>query len=198
MQNTLIERLTELTDKRRDQGKRHEQITTILIAIMSIMSGYLSYEAMADFAKRNKKDLIKYLGIIKKIVPSKSTIWRITTGIGFEELTEMFRRWVLDFLNIEKEEIIGIDGKGIASTVKNALDSKQEFEKIVSAFLPQKGMTIDQIKINNSDKGGEIGAVQDILKILETLGIKDAIIALDALHCQKKQLKQLPKVKIST
>ena len=57
---------------------------------------------------------------------------------------------------------------------------------LVSAFDCEAGLTLFHKTVGN--KTNEISAVRDLLQIID---IKDAIITLDALHCQTETLKQL-------
>ena len=54
----LYEKLSQLSDKRRGQGKRHPVKLVVIIVILGIMNGYDGYRAIGDFTIKNKDELI--------------------------------------------------------------------------------------------------------------------------------------------
>ncbi len=91
--------------------------------------------------------------------------------------------------HIEKddERWLSIDGKVLCSTVSDVNNCKQNFQSIVSAFCSSKDIVV-LCKDYENNKSNEIKAAQDLIDQLEIKGIT---MTLDALHCQKKQLKKL-------
>jgi len=77
------------------------------------MSGYIGYRAWGDFVTRHRQVLIKTFNIRKHGVPSYSAIRRVIMGIDFEKLTTKFNEWAQNYVEIEKSEWCGIDGKSI-------------------------------------------------------------------------------------
>ena len=185
MKKSLIEFLRELPDNRRGAGQRHTIEFGLIIIIMSIMSGYIGIRAMGDFAKRNKKDLIKYLKPLKPRVPSFSTLRRILLQVDFKELKEVFYRWSIQYVEIGKDEYYSIDGKSIKSTLSNYSESMQDFISIVTVFNQKQKQVITQQSYHNK-KQSEISIVQELL---EELDLKGRTITMDALHCQKNSKK---------
>lgn len=72
--NNLFRLLQELKDYRRKQGLMYPLPIVLLIAIMGIMSGAKSERSISRFAENNKKDLIKYLQLKRKKIPTRNII----------------------------------------------------------------------------------------------------------------------------
>lgn len=51
---SFLKLIKDLTDLRAPQGKIYEIQTIVIIAIMGIMNGYLSFRALEDYTKLNK------------------------------------------------------------------------------------------------------------------------------------------------
>lgn len=185
----LYERLFEIKDPRRAQGRRHPLPFTLLIIIMSIMSGALSIVAMADFAKRHQKALCGLFNLKKKQkrVPSRVTLGRLMATIDFKELADVFYQWTKDYVPIEPEEWLSIDGKAIGGTVSNANNRWQNFTSIVSVYT-QKRRQILALGCFDTKKNNEIAVVQELIKLMDLEGV---VFSMDALHCQKDTVKQI-------
>jgi len=178
-QNILTEKLKELKDNRRGQGKRHPLPMLIIIAIMASMSGYHGYRATEDFIKANKEELIEVFQPKKDRLPSFQTIRRALIVMDFEEFSLKFYEWASTRIEIDKNEWFSMDGKAIRGTIEG--DKYNEFTNIVSLFSSENKKVIYAGKVE--DKSNEIPMVQ---KMIEELGLSGMNITVDALHCQKK------------
>ncbi len=185
----LYEMLTQLKDHRRKQGRMHELRFTLILAIMSTMSGFHSLRAMGDFVKKNKEDLIKIFKPNKNRLPSYLTINRVLQNVDFDKFAQIFHEWAINFVKIEDKEWISIDGKAIGGTLDSAQDKKQRFINLVSVFLSKRKQVIQAGKINN-EKESEIPKARKLISLLDLEGI---VFTLDALHCQKETVKTIVK-----
>ena len=187
----IIALLKTLKDYRRKQGRRHSLEAVLLIIIMAIMAGAKGERAIARFAQNNKKALIKALGIERKEIPSRYVIKGIIHNIDFSELQNIFYRWALKIVKIERRDIISIDGKAIRGTVKNSKTRFQNFTSLVSVFASRRKQVLAAGKIETK-KENEIPKVQELIKMLD---LKNVTFTLDAMHCQEKTVKIIKKSK---
>ena len=188
---SLYELLGNIKDKRRSQGKRHSLQTILLIAIMGIMNGAKSERAISRFAENNKNDLIKYLQIKKKRLPTRNIIRGILQIIDLSKLTKTFFKWAQDYVLIQEKDWISIDGKSIKGTVQNSQNIKQNFKSLVSVFASKRKQIISASKLETK-KENEIPVVKNLIKALVLEGV---VFTLDALHCQKKTVAEIIKSK---
>lgn len=182
----LIEKLKELKDFRRGQGRMHELSTVLIIVLMSIMSGYFGVRAKGDFMKRNRKDLIKRLKPKNNKLPSHQTIARVLENIDFDEFTNIFYNWAQDYVEIEKGEWLKIDGKGINGTITNTSTGLQKFTNLVTLFTEKRKQALVVGKVE--DKSNEIPLVKELIKMLDLKGV---VFTADALHCQKETTRAI-------
>jgi len=188
---SLYELLGNIKDKRRSQGKRHSLQTILLIAIMGIMNGAKSERAISRFAENNKNDLIKYLQIKKKRLPTRNIIRGILQIIDLPKLTKTFFKWAQDYVLIQEKDWISIDGKSIKGTVQNSQNIEQNFKSLVSVFASKRKQIISASKLETK-KENEIPVVKNLIKALVLEGV---VFTLDALHCQKKTVAEIIKSK---
>lgn len=184
--DNLIEYLKKVKDFRRKQGQKYPLWFILLIVILGLMSGYLGYRALADFAKLQRVKLIKYFPITRNEVPSYSTIRRAMKGVDWSDLSEVFNQWASQLLqNSNGNQWLAIDGKSLRSTVENYDDNQQNFVSIISVFSPESGLVLHLEKMENKTDS-EIRLVQDIIKATPW---QNQIFTLDALHCQKHSVE---------
>ena len=185
----LYEILENLPDIRRAQGRRHRIEIVLITAIMAIMSGCYGKDAMGDFAKRNKKDLVKIFKLKKKEkrVPSNSTFWRVLKEINFEELAQAFYEWAKGYVKIEEKDWLSIDGKAIRGTIHSVNKKHQNFVSLVTVFSQKRKQVIAANKVEKT-KDNEYKSVEELIEILDLKGV---IFTLDALHCQKNTVKKI-------
>jgi len=178
----LIECLSEIKDFRRQAGLRYELTSMLLITIMSIISGKTAYREIAAFTRANKKLFKRFFKSKTKKLPSHVTFREVIKGIDFEEVLVPFHKWSQEYVTIDADEFLAVDGKVLGSTVSDYSTSYQNFVSLVSIFSHKRGQVIKVSKLENK-KESEIPTVKELIKIL---GLKNVTFTLDALHCQKK------------
>ena len=172
-----------LKDERSNLGKRHELYVVIIIAIMGLMNGYLSFRGLEAFAERNKKDFYKIFKLKKKRLPKRDTFRRIFSQIEFEELNKVFEKWIKQELHITKLDWFSLDGKAIKHTFPN---QSHYFVTLVSLFAHKSKQVISQGKVKH--KSNEIPLSQSLLNHFEK---NECIFILDALNTQKKTIDSI-------
>lgn len=188
MKKNLLESLSEVKDFRQSSGQRHPLQIVLLCMIMGILSGRMGLRAIAQFTQRHKKELIAELKIRKGRVPSYSTFQRVITGLNFNDLAVVFNDWASQFL--EKEESqpwLAIDGKVIKGTITHPQTPFQNWTNLVSIFGVKSGIVLG----TSSFESHEMSEIQVVPQLIKELGLKGAVLTLDALHCQKKTVKQI-------
>ncbi len=182
MSANLIEQLKLVEDFRTTDGRRHPLWLVLLFVIMGTMNGARGYRACGDFVKRHQQVLIQTFGLQRHGVPSYSTIRRVVMGVDFDKLVEKFNAWAKTYVELEKEEWCGMDGKSIRGTVENYDGGSQNFVSIVSVFAGKRGLVVGMNKFENK-KESEIKVVQELITALDLTGV---VLTFDSLHCQKK------------
>jgi len=173
--------LKEITDPRRDQGKRISLVQLFSLIIISNLCGHLGGRAVGRFARAHQSSFTKEL-CLKHKVPSHVTITDFINRVNQQEMIEAFNKWTSNYVPLKKGEAISGDGKALGSTVTNTYSQHQDFQAIVSLFCQQSGLVYALEQYKNK-KESEVEVVRFLLDKLEGMGLN---IFLDALHCQKK------------
>ena len=184
----LIKKLKEVKEFRKNKGKRHPLWLILLIIILGTMQGYLGYRALGGFAKSNLKEICETFGIVTFRVPSFSCIRRVTLGVDWQNLLEIFNQWAAEeYKDILDILWLALDGKSLRNTVINANDAEQNFVKIVSMFSQETGLVLPLKQIENKT-GSEIAAVQDTIRDCQ---LENKIFTGDSLQCQRETIKAI-------
>ncbi len=181
----LYDELSELSDIRRCQGKRHKIELTVMIVVLGIMNGYDGYRAIGDFTERNRSNLLATFKPNKNRLPSIWTIRRVLNKIDFNELCLIFNKWTKCNIDIQEKEWISLDGKAIKGTYP---EDKHKFINLVSVFCPRNKLVCSMGKVDK--KSNEIPKVKTLI---DNFPAKKVIYRMDALHCQKKTIKAILK-----
>ena len=180
----LRKELATLKDIRRGQAQQHKIDVVLMITIMATMSGYQGYRAIGDFAKRYKKQIVKYLELEKDRVPAYATVRRVIQEIDHKKFGNIFTKWMKHYMKKSNSQWIAVDGKAIKGTKQKEEDKK--LAHLVSFFASDSKEIL--IARKTASKSNEIPLVQTMM---DEFPLKDMIITLDALHCQTKTLKAI-------
>lgn len=177
---SLIEHLKQVRDFRTQP--RYELWVILLLVVMGTLSGCTGYRALAEFVERHQAALLELLELPYRRLPSYSTIRKVLERVHFESLTEGFKAWAIETIELEPGEHLAMDGKGSKASVVAYDQAYQDFVNVVSAFSTRTGIVVGLVPMHNRDSS-EIKTVLQLLKLLKVSGV---CFSLDALHTQKK------------
>ena len=172
-----------IEDPRIDRKKQHKLIDIIVIAVLGAICGAESWVEIADFGKV-REEWFEQILELQNGVPSHDTFGRVFSMMSSIEFQRSFMEWISSVCTVSKGEIIAIDGKTARRSYSKE-DNKGAIH-MVSAWANQNGVVLGQIK--TEEKSNEIVAIP---KLLEVLDIKDCIVTIDAMGCQKDIAKKI-------
>ena len=172
---SLVEYLTQIEDCRRGNGKRHELVEVLVIAICAIFANVEGFEDMAEWARKKEVWLRRFLRL-ENGIPSHDTFNRIFRILNPKQFEHVFRRWVSGVVGALRENV-AIDGKALRGSA-TAGDSAVH---MVSAYATGLGLVLGQEKV--ADKSNEITAIPDLL---QALAIKGCLVSIDAMGTQRE------------
>ncbi len=188
MINSLILKLKSVKDYRQNKGKRHELWVILTIVILGNMLGFHSYRALGDFTCFYQKQLYNLLKVSYSKMPSYSTIRRVMNSLDTSNLISVFNQWAESLiLDSEQNNFYSIDGKTLRNTLTNTFNYQQNFLVFISLFCQETGLVL-KIQDYENKKSSEIKKTQ---KLIETTNIRNSVLSLDALHCQKETTKKI-------
>jgi len=167
----------QIDDTRSDINKLHKLEDILLIGIISVICAADTWKNMETFAKA-REDFLRTFLDLKNGIPSDDTFNRVFSSIDPFQFENCFIKWVSHLVDLSQGEIIPIDGKAIRGAKSNG--KKSPFH-MVSAWASQNNMVLGQVKVET--KSNEIKAIP---KLLELIAIKDCVVTIDAMGCQKE------------
>ena len=170
-------------DDPRRYNIRHNLIDIITISICAITCGAQNWVDVEQYGK-SKHDWLKQFLQLPNGIPSHDTFSRVFSMLEPGQFHEAFTNWCQCIRNLFNKEHIAIDGK----TARASHDKSRDKSAIhvVSAWSVQNGIVLGQVKTD--EKSNEITAIPELIKHLE---LKDTIVSIDAMGCQKKIAKQI-------
>ena len=126
---TLMTFLSEVKAPCHRQGQRYKSVAIQLIIIMSALRNKFRYRETGRFCKNNEQTLLKLFKFKNGKAPSHATIRSFIKDIDFNLLQTAFHKWTKQYVPIEEDEWISIDGKSTGSTVS---DDSSRYQNIVS------------------------------------------------------------------
>jgi predicted transposase YbfD/YdcC len=171
-----------LEDPRIERKKLYPLKEILLVVLSGAICGVESWRDLVLFGEEKLEFLREYMPF-KNGIPCKNTFARVISSLDPKQFRDCFIEWAKTLPRGE-QEVIAIDGK----TLCNSENSKTSTPAIhmVSAFATGARLVLAQEKVN--EKSNEITAIPELLKLLD---IKNQIITLDAMGCQKNIAKQI-------
>lgn len=168
-----------LTDPRRsNKGNYTYSLNEILfLTIAGVISGMDNWIAINNFGKI-KLDWLRLYFPFESGIPSHDVLGDVFAKINPDEFSECFTHWINTLCEITKGEVVAIDGKTIRKS-NDKSNGKRAFH-VVSAYATTNNICLGQQCVD--EKSNEITAIP---KLLDLLVVKDSIITIDAMGCQK-------------
>ena len=188
----LLDYLKQIPDHRRAQGRRFKLEHILLTSILAILSGAESYRDIARFMKGRLTQFKDWFGINWKCAPSKTNLRDILCYVNKPALEKIFRNYSRNlagsYANDPKNSMgFAIDGKALRGSFDHLKGNAMLH--LLSVFCTDNQLILGHVEI--PEKTNEIPTAQALIK---ELGLPEgSVYTLDAMHCQKKRLKQLKK-----
>lgn len=181
--------LAEIADRRRAEGKLYRLPHVTLFAILALVAGANSYRGIHSFIDVHLARLRKVFGLNWRRAPAYSTIRFILQGLDAASVEQVFRRHAAaldERSDRRRRRHVAIDGKALRHSFDHFNDRKAAH--ILSAFASDTGLVLGHLDCD--DKSNEIPAVE---ALLGELGLAQALVTVDAMHCQKKPSSRPPR-----
>jgi predicted transposase YbfD/YdcC len=183
---TFFKYFSELKDPRtHNHNFRHNIFDILVITVLATICGADGWVEIERWGEAKQDWLSTFLELPNGI-PSHDTFGRLFSILDPQEFDKCFSSW-LKSLNVDlKKEIIALDGK----TVRGSGNKRKNEPPIhlVSAWAAKNRLMLAQIRTEG--KSNEITAIP---KLLDLLNIKDSVVTIDAMGCQKSIAKKINK-----
>ena len=180
---SIVEYFAKIPDPRVERTRHHPLVSILVLSLCAVICGADDFVAIEAFGKAKLEGLRTFLDFPRG-VPSHDTIGRVLAALNPTALGEAFREWVLTVSRLTHGEVVAIDGKTLRSAIREA--GGTAFVHMVSAWATHNHVVLGQVKTD--EKSNEITAIPQLLKML---AIKDCVVTIDAMGCQKEIVRQI-------
>lgn len=171
----ITEYFSSIEDPRREQGLLHSLSSIFGLTILAVICGITSWEQISFFGRLRKRELEEILDFSNGI-PSHDTIERVFSAIDPTAFHSCFIAWTQALY--KSKGLISLDGKESRASF-DRINNRQSLY-LINAWASENRLVLGQFKVEG--KGHEIAGIKNLLEILD---IKDSIISIDAIGCQK-------------
>ena len=172
----LLEVLAQVPDPRKRRGLRHPLSAILSLAVLAMLTGCKSYQAIAQFGRDKGQSLAFALGFRRGKTPAKSTFSEIFRALDIAAFEEALSRWIRSRLPQGEELLLALDGK----TARGSKDGEVPGQHLVAAYAVSSQAVLAQIRVET--KTNEHKAA---LQLLGILPLKGCIVTGDAMFCQR-------------
>ncbi len=185
----LSEFFLTIYDPRVDRTKKHSLCKIIGLGVYGSITGANSWESIEIVCEERQEDLAKIMDL-ENGIPSHDTFQRVFSRLDPKSFADGVAAWMKSFLSLDSETKVhyAIDGK----TLRKSFDTANE----QSAFHTLNAFIVDNLTIIRHEVGTKKDSeISMIPKLLSKLDLKNAIVSIDAIGCQKNIIKQIRKKK---
>jgi predicted transposase YbfD/YdcC len=162
-------------------------MNVVVIAICAVICGADDFVAIAEFGKKKRNWLEKFLDL-KGGIPSHDRFNAIFAAIKPAEFEKCLLSWIAALHEITDGQVVAIDGK----TLRRSFDAASSKAAIhmVSAWATANHISLGQVVVD--EKSNEITAIPKLLEMLELSG---SLVTIDAMGCQVEIARKIVNAK---
>lgn len=180
----IFSHLSVIPDPRKDINIKHNLFDVLFLVLAAVLSGAHGWKDIQVFGDAQLDWLRKYR-TFENGIPRRHCIAKIISMLDTDLLVQALLGWINERRQLNGMPVVAIDGK----TMKRAWgDDIYKALHVVTAYDVENGITLYQ-KASDS-KGNEREIARNII---EMLSLKDCVVTMDALHCQKETMTQIVK-----
>lgn len=177
---SLMELLGGLHDPRRAQGRRHPLPALLGLAVVAMLAGMTSYEAMVQYGKERGWEFLQLLGFTTRKGLCKATYSRVFRRIDVADFEARIGRWIRARLGPDDARLLNLDGK----TARGSRDGDTPGAHLVAAYAPDVKAVLSQLRVDA--KTNELKAALQLLGILaDEDAIRGRVITGDAMFTHR-------------
>jgi predicted transposase YbfD/YdcC len=182
---SLADAFITIQDPRIDRTKKHNLVDILMITLCATICGVEGWEEIEIFAEE-REDWFKGFLELPNGIPSHDTMYRVFARINPKELNATLIRWTNGLNQSVEGKVVAIDGKTLRGSFDTA--TGQSALHVVSAWVEENDLVLGQVAAEG--KGHELTKIPELLRLLE---LKNAIVTIDAIGCQKEIVRIIRK-----
>jgi predicted transposase YbfD/YdcC len=179
----LLRVFGDVQDPRMERTKRHRLVDILVITLCAVICGADEWTEIELFG-RAKLDWLRTFLELPHGIPSHDTFGRVFARLDPEQLEQCFLTWMRALAQVSGGRVIAVDGKTLRRSVDKA--NRKAAIHMVSAWCDANHLVLGQLATD--EKSNEIKAIPKLLKMLD---IRDSVVTIDAMGCQKAIARQI-------
>jgi hypothetical protein len=171
----LLEMLAQVPDPRHLRGLRHPLPAILGLAVVAMLAGMKSLEAIAQFGRDRGRGLAHALGFRRAKTPTKSTLSDLFRALNVTAFEAILGQWLLARQG-DADSLVVIDGK----VLKGSRDGETPGLHLLSAFVPATAAVLGQLPVEartNEHKAA--------LRLLGVLPLAGKVVSGDAIFTHR-------------
>lgn len=181
-QASRMDFFASVNDPRVLRTQKHSLDSILFISLCAVICGAEGWNEIEDYGNAKIDWLKKFLRLPDGI-PSHDTFNRVISMLDPGELNDSFVAWTKSIAELTDGEVVAIDGKCIRGSSDDGIGT---YTHLVSTWASANNLLLAQEKV--AGKSNEITAIPRLLRILE---LKNCIVTIDAMGCQKEIAKTI-------
>lgn len=161
---SLMELLQGVHDPRCARGKRHPLPALLGLAVVAMLAGMTSYEAIVQYGKERGWDFLRHLGFTTRWGLCKATYSRVFRRIDVTDFEARVGQWIRARLGPGDAPHLSLDGK----TARGSRDGATPGVHLVSAYAPDVKAVLAQLRVDA--KTNEHKAALELLGVMPLAG----------------------------
>jgi len=182
---TVSTYLSTVKDHRMINKCKHKLSDILFIGLLTYLSNGEDFVDMVLFGKTHKAFLQEYLSLANGI-PSEDTFERVFAAVEPDVLRICLNDYGKDVVGLLSEKQICLDGKKLKGVSPTSRGNRGLF--VLNAWVAENRICVGQRRVE--DKSNEITAIP---ALIEQLDVKDAVVSIDAIGCQRDIAEQIIK-----
>ena len=179
----LVDRLKTIPDHRRQcRNLKHRLEDILVLGFCGTLAGCDDFVEITDWASDNA-DFFRTFLELPNGIPSHDTFNRIFASLKPTALQAVLVPWLLERRGVPRDWV-HVDGKTMRHTRRTSKGLGALH--VVSAWAGQAGFTLGQVAVEA--KSNEITAIPQLLALLD---LRQKIVTIDAMGCQKEIAAQI-------
>lgn len=179
---SIMEYFAAIPDPRVDRTRRHPLTSILVLSLVAVICGADSFVAIEEFG-HSKEAWLKTFLELPNGIPSHDTLGRVFAILDPIALEDAFRGWMRTVAGLTEGGVVALDGKTLRRSFR---ERGSGFIHMVSAWSAQNRVVLAQVK--TEEKSNEITAIPRLLDLLQ---IKNSMVTIDAMGCQKEIAKKI-------
>ena len=173
---SLTELLQRIKDPRAARGKRHPLPALLGLAVVAMLSGMTSYEAIVQFGKERGWEFLRHLGFTTRRGLCKATYSRVFRRIDVAAFEAAVAAWVQSRVDPAAASHLALDGKAL----RGGRDADLPAAHLVAAYAVEVGAVLGQLRVD-----AETNEHKAALELLGVLPLGGRAVTADAMSTHR-------------